>query len=85
MQHMQIHILTLWCPFLVAVRKQVEEERVSDLDKESSRWHFDRLVLLLQTHSITRNVTEINHFLARVRVCRDAATIPPRRSAFCFH
>jgi hypothetical protein len=64
----------------------VVEERVSDLDKESARWQLDRLVLLLQTHSITRNVTEINRFPATVHVCRDAAaTIPPRRSAFCFH
>jgi hypothetical protein len=66
-------------------QKASVKKRVSDLDKESPRWHFDRLVPLLQTHSITRNVTEINRFLATVRVCRDAATLPPRRSTFCFH
>jgi hypothetical protein len=30
------------------------KERVSDLHKATWKWQFDRLVLLLQTHSITR-------------------------------
>ena len=44
-------------------QKDHVKEKVSDLHKATWKWQFDRLVLLLQTHSITRVVKEINHFL----------------------
>jgi len=44
-------------------QKDHVKEKVSDLHKATWKWYFDRLVLLLQTHSITRVVKEINHFL----------------------
>jgi hypothetical protein len=44
-------------------QKDQVKEWVSDLHKATWKWQFDRLVLLQQTHSITRVVTEINYFL----------------------
>jgi len=44
-------------------QKDHVKEKVSDLHKATWKWQFDRLVLLQPTHSITRVVKEINHFL----------------------